>query len=545
MGLTKRHFVTAFLILVTVFSTTSCHRKSKSPADAAADQKILLLGNGTEPKGIDPHLVTGVPENNVIISLIEGLVTYHQSDDSIPEPGVAYAWETNEDCSVWTFHLRKDARWTTGDPVTAHDFVYSAKRMLTAKLGARYADMLYIIANAEPYHKGTLDTFDRVGIRALDAHTLRYELVGPTPHFLSMITHYSWYPVHPPTIEKFGGIANRDAQWTQVGNFVGNGPFLLKRWETNNLIEVSRNPNYWDAEQVKLNGIRFFPIERQSTEDSAFNAGQLHYVYQLPLDRIPYYRSERPELIHFDDYLGTYFYRFNVTHPPLDNPLVRRALSMAIDRESIVQHITRGNEKPAHAYVYTPMEGYRSKKLLSFDPQRARELLAEAGFPNGKGFPKELEILINTSEAHKVIAESIQQMWKTHLNIEVGLINQEWKVYLDSQYKLEYSIARGGWIGDFVDPITFLMIFTSESGNNQTGWANPTYDDLYNKVIQTGDTEKRLRLMEEMEEILLDDAAICPIYWYTRKYLLHPRVKGWHPKLLDHRNYKFIDFSDS
>jgi oligopeptide transport system substrate-binding protein len=545
MGLKYNHISTLVVGLITVLALTSCGRGGKTPADAAADQKILLLGNGSEPKGIDPHLVTGVPENNVIISIIEGLLTYHPSDDSLIEPGVAEHWEANEDSSVWTFKLRENARWTNGDAVTAHDFVYAAERMLTASLGARYADMLYLINNAEEFHKAQIEDFELVGIRALNDHTLRYELIGPTPHFLSMINHYAWYPVHPPTIERFGGIANRNAEWTQVQNFVGNGPFVLTRWETNNLIEVVKNPNYWDAENVKLNGIRFFPIERQSTEAAAFDAEQIHYCYQLPLDRIPTYVQEQPEIIHFDDYFGTYFYRFNVTKPPLDNPLVRKALSLAIDRESIVKHITRGNERAAEAYVYSPIEGYNSSKLVAYDPVKAKALLAEAGYPNGEGFPKDLEILINTQEAHKVIAESIQQMWKTHLNIEMGLINQEWKVYLDSQYKLKYDISRSGWIGDFVDPSTFLMIFTSDSGNNQTGWGNDEFDELYNQVVRTGDAQERLRLMERMEAILLGEAVIAPIYWYTRKYLLHPRVKGWHPKLQDLRTYKYIDFKDS
>lgn len=523
---------------------TCCGFQNETPAQIAAKQKILLLGNGSEPKGLDPHLVTGVPENNILQSLIEGLISYHPTNDFEPNPGVASHWETNEDSSVWTFHLRKNALWTNGEPVTAYDFVYAYERILTPSLGARYADMLYIIKNAEAFHQEQIHDFSEVGVNALEEHTLKIQLIGPIPYFLSMLKHYSWYPVNPRVIEKHGGMGNRDASWTQVENFVGNGPFRLKYWKTNNYLEVEKSLTYWDRENVKLNGIRFFPIERLSTEESAFRAGQIHYCYQIPLDRIDYYKKHEPELIHFDDYLGTYFYRINVTRPPLDNPLVRKALTLAIDTKTLVKRITKGNEIPATGYVYDSMAGYQSPGNLSFNPEKAKKLLAEAGYPEGKGFPS-FEILINTQEAHKVIAEAIQEMWHKYLGIDVGLINQEWKVYLDSQFNLKYDVCRAGWIGDYMDPLTFLMIFTSTSGNNNTGWTNPQYDALYRKITQTGDQEKRMQLMREMEEILLEELPIIPIYWYTRKYLLDSTVRGWNPKLLDNRPYKYIDFYES
>ena len=524
-----------------LLALTGCDTHRETPAEIAARQKILLLGNGSEPKGIDPHIVTGVPENNIIISLLEGLIAYHPSNDFLPDPGVAESWEHNEDCSQWIFHLRENAMWTNGDPVTAHDFVYSYKRILTPTLGAEYADMLYVVRGAEDYHQKRTTDFDQVHVKALDDHTLEIGLVGPIPYFLSMLKHYSWYPVNPRVIEAHGGIDNRDASWTQVENFVGNGPFKLKYWKTNNYIEVEKSKTYWDYANVKPNGIRFFPIERQSTEEAAFRAGQIHYCYQIPLDRIDYYREHAPKLIHFDDYIGSYFYRFNVTRPPLDNPLVRKALTLSVDRKTIVENVTRGNETAASGYVYASMKGYQSPGNIHFDPERARQLLADAGYPDGKGFPK-VDILINTQEAHKIIAEAIQAMWKEYLNIDVGLLNQEWKVYLDNQKNLNYEISRSGWIGDYMDPITFLQIFTSDSGNNQTGWGNPRYDELLKLANTTGNQEERLKMMQEMENILLDELPIAPIYWYTRKYLLSPLVKDWNPKLLDFHPYKYIDF---
>ncbi len=548
MGLRDCEIKSKFIFFLQVTGATllvlllqACKQNEETPATLAAREKILLLGNGTEPKGIDPHLVTGVPENHIISSLMEGLVSYHVSDDFETAPGVASHWESNEDSTVWNFHLRENAKWTNGEPVTASDFVYSYRRILTAALGARYADMLYIIKNAEAYHKGEIQNFDKVGVKATDQYTLRFDLIGPTPSFTSMLKHYSWFPVNPRTIEAHGGIENRDASWTQVDHFVGNGPFRLIYWKTNNYIEVQRSPTYWDRENVIPNGIRFFPIERLSTEESAFRAGQLHYCYQIPLDRIEYYKKNKPELVRFDDYLGTYFYRINVTKKPFTDPKVRQALAYAIDRVALVEQITQGNERPASGYIYDGMKGYQSPGTLTFDPAKAKRLLAEAGYPEGEGFPT-VSILINTAESHKIIAEAIQEMWREHLKIEIGLINQEWKVYLNSQNSLQYQIARAGWIGDFMDPITFLMIFTSESGNNNTGWENTEYDQLYSQLIQTGDNDSRYQIMQKMESILLDELPIIPIYWYTRKYLLDPNIKNWNPKLLDNRPYKSIDF---
>lgn len=542
MGLVRSNRLKRFVALTILASfggLVDSYAKSKSSVDRATEEKILLLGNGSEPKGIDPHLVTGVPESNILNSLFEGLVNYHPSKDATVIPGVAKRWESNEDASIWTFYLRKEARWSNGDPLTAHDFVYSYKRILTPSFGARYADFFYIVKNAKAFHQGEIEDYNEVSIKALDDYTLQIGLIGPFPHFLLMLRHYTWFPLHAKTIERFGGLDNRDSQWTQLDHFVGNGPFRLKKWQTNSILEVEKSGTYWDRETVKLRGIRFFPIEKYSTEEAAFRAGQLHYCYEVPLDRVTFYRTKEPETIRLDDYFGTYFYRFNTTRPPLDQPKVRKALALSIDKESIVKYLTLGGERAANSYVY-PLADYRPTKEVFFDPIEARKLIAEAGFPNGKDFPK-LKILINTAENHKIIAESIQKMWKDSLGIEVEIVNQEWKVYLQSQNDLKYDISRSGWIGDFLDPIAFLKIFRSSSGNNQTGWKNDEYDRLLDQVNQTGNPDQRYALMQQMEAILLEELPIAPIYFYNRKFLIHHSVVGWYPKLLDHRPYKLVD----
>jgi oligopeptide transport system substrate-binding protein len=377
--------------------------------DEATQNKILLISEGGEPRSLDPQAGQGVPEHHIIMGLIEGLVACHPTDQSKEVPGMADHWEHNDDYSVWTFHIGEDRKWSNGDPVTAQDFVFSYKRILTPAFGSQLVDSLFVMKGAEDYFKEKITDFDQVGVKALDDHTLRIELVGPTPYFLSLLQQHVWSPVNPKTILKFGTISDRDAKWTLPENYVGNGPFKLKRWIMRDVIEVVRNPLYWDAATVKLNGINFYFIENQSTEDRAFQAGQLHKTYGVQLDKVPYYRLKRPEYLRIDPWQGVYFYRLNVERKPLDNPKVRLALNLAVNREAIVKNITRQNEQPATNFVPPGMGDYQTFKTMTYDPGKARQLLAEAGYPDGKGFPK-FNILINLSEVHRTVAEAIQQV---------------------------------------------------------------------------------------------------------------------------------------
>ncbi len=521
----------------------SCSPRERE-ADIAAAQGILLIGNGSEPKSLDPHLVTGVPENAIIQSLIEGLVTYHPTDDTLAEPAMAQSWEHNDDFTVWTFNLRDDAKWTNGDPVVASDFVYSWQRILSPALGAEYAESLYVIENAMAFHQGEIEDFSQVGVKALDDHTLEVRLKGSTPHFLLMLKHYSFYPVNPRVVEEFGGMTDRQSGWSTLENYVGNGAFRLKEWATNDFLEVERNPDYWDAETVKLNGVRFFPIENVNTEATAFQGGRLHITNEVPADRIPSLQQSNSDALMIEPYLGTYFYRVNTTREPFDDPRVRRALALTIDRELLVERVTQGGQAPATGFVPSGITGYTVSKAVEYDPERARELLAQAGYPGGEGFP-EAEILINTSENHRRIAEAIQAMWREKLGVEIGIFNQEWKVYLDSQSSLNYDISRSGWIADYVHPMTFLEIFTSGNGNNDTGWSNAQYDQLISQAQRATTEEARFAALNEAEAIMMDELPVLPIYWYTRVYMKDPRVENWNPKLLDNRSYKYISIAGS
>ncbi len=506
----------------------------------ANKNKILLITVGSEPRTLDPQESQGVTEHHIIMALIEGLVAPSMDDQSKVVPGMADRWEHNEDASVWTFHIGADRKWSNGDPVKAQDFIFSYKRMLTASFGAEYAEDLFLLKGAEAYYKGNITDFDQVGVKAVDDQTLRFELVGPAPYLLTLLQHDAWLPVNPRTILKFGDIDTRDTKWTRPENYVGTGPFVLKSWHPNDVIEVVRNPFYWDAANVKLNGINFYSIENVGTQERAFQAGQLHKTDQVPSDKMPYYRREHPEILRIDPYEGVYFYRVNVDRKPLDNQKVRLALNLAVDRDAIVKNIMRQGQKPATGYTPPGMGDYQPLNKISYDPVRARQLLAEAGYPDGRGFPT-FTIHFNTYEAHRMIAEAIQQMWKENLNINVTLENQEWKVYQDTQNHKNYDISRSAWIGDYMDPVTFLSMWTTGNGNNNTNWGNPKYDALIAEAARTGDPAKRLEILHKAEDLFLTDLPIILVYWYTDPYLLQTSVENWYPLVLGNHNYKFID----
>jgi oligopeptide transport system substrate-binding protein len=528
------------ILLAWLMLISGCSEQSDSPdADTpATDTGILHMGNGAEPQDLDPHIVTGVTEHNIISALLEGLVGKNP-ETLAPEPAVAVSWEIRDEGKTYLFRLRPEAKWSNNDPVTAHDFVYAWQRALMPALGNQYAYMLYPVLNAESFNKGQITDFSQVGIRAIDDHMLEVRLTAPTPYFLGLLDHYSTFPVHRATIEKFGQIDTRGSQWTRAGNFVGNGPFRLMSWEQNRVIVVEKNPAYWDAATVKLDAIHFHPVGQINTEERMFRAGQLHITYAMPEEKIPAYKKDNPAVLKSHPYLGTYFYRLNTTVPPLNDVRVRRALAMTIDREAIVNNVTRGGQ--IAAYTLTPPDtlGYTARAAIPYDVEQARRLLAEAGYPNGQGFP-ELTLLFNTLETHQKIAEAVQQMWKQALGINISLQNQEWKVYLESERTMSYQISRASWIGDYIDPNTFLDMFITDGGNNRSGWSSPQYDALIAQAALTPDQQARYELFQQAESILMNEVPLIPIYTYAKNYLLSPRVKGWYTNLMDYHPYKYV-----
>ncbi|MEM9282075.1 MAG: peptide ABC transporter substrate-binding protein [Verrucomicrobiota bacterium] len=526
-------------LTVVICLMTGCERESK--VEIATRAKILLHGNGGEPKALDPHLVSSVGDSNILRSLFEGLVTFHPSDDMQHEPGVAKRWESNEDFTEWKFFLRRDAKWSNGDSVTAHDFVYSYHRILHPEMPAPYSSMLYFLKNAEEYNRGEIDSFSEVGVRAEDDHLLICTLKSPTPFFPDIVKHTTWLPVHGPTLERFGKMTDPFTDWQKPGNHVSNGAYQLTDWRINSHVKVRRNPHYWDAESVQLNGIDFFPIDNRFTEEKAFRNGLLHYTYIIPVNLVPVYQKRSDPTLRIEDYNGTYYYRCDTTKPPTNDVNFRKALAYAINRKTIVEFITQGGQKPAYGYTPPSKGGYDPPHTMVHDPDKAREYLAKAGYKDGADVP-EFTVIFNTDEAHKSVAVTIQDMWKRTLGIEnVRIENQEWKVYQQTVLDMKYDVSRAAWIGDYMDPTTFLGMWRTGDSNNNTGWSNADYDRLFEESFLAPDQKTRFEILHEAESILLDEAPIIPIYWYTRTYLIHPDVRNWNPLLIDNHPYKHID----
>jgi len=534
----RLHIVKLLCPVIAVIALLGCGSGESNVVQGNRDG-ILHFGNGTEPQGLDPHVVTGIPESHIVSALFEGLVAKNPYTLE-PEPGVAQSWEISDDGLTIRFHLNPTARWSNGDPVTAGDFVWSWQRALSPAMGNQYAYMLYPVENAEAFATGKLQDFTEVGVKALDAHTLEVRLNAPTPYFIQLMDHHSTFALHRPTIEKFGKATDRFTPWTRVENFVGNGPFVLEDWQLNRRITVKKSATYWDRDRVKLNGIVFYPTENISTEERMFRVGQLHYTQVVPLDKIPVYRAMNNSPYVNAPYLGTYFYLLNTHEPPLDDVRVRQALSLAVDREQLNKTVLHSTNLPAYSITPPGTLGYQPPQLFHHDVAKARQLLAEAGYPDGKNWPG-VELTYNTSESHLKIAVALQQMWKTALNIDVTLVNQEWKVYLDSIDQMDFQMARRGWIGDYVDPNNFLDLFLCNGGNNNTGFCDPVYDELIlRKAPQAKTREERFRIFQEAETRLMRQMPIIPIYTYTSNHLIQPSVHGMPSNLMDYINFKYV-----
>jgi ABC-type oligopeptide transport system substrate-binding subunit len=383
-----------------------------------------------------------------------------------------------------------------------------------------------MIENAEAYNADSIHDPARVGIAAPDDSTLVVRLAHPTPYFLFLTHFYTYLPVPRAAVERFGN------RWTRPEHIVGNGPFLLSKWRQGDRFEFTRNPRYWDAANVKLDRIVAYSIEDLNTCTNLYKAGVIDWTTSgyIPSQFIPYLRS-------FADYQhgryhGVYFYSVNVTRKPLDNVWVRRALNLAIDRDAIANDLLKRSRDPWGNFTPSGYPGYDAPPPLRFDPAAARACLTRAGYPGGRDFPK-IAILFNTSEDHRRIAEAIQAMWRRYLHIEVELSNQEWGSYLQATTSLQYDVARRSWIGDYLDPTTFLQIGVGGDGNNRTGWKDPRYDRLLREAGMTLDAERRSALLREAEALLLADGPFIPIYHYSVNDLVKPYVRGIHPTLLD------------
>ena len=528
MGSKKIAALAAILLLILCTALISgCGGKS--------GPKYLRCSVGTEPETLDPRKSTGIPEATVEAQLFEGLTSLNAKNN--PVPAMAEKWEVSPDGLKYKFFLRQGIKWSNGDPVTAYDFEYAWKTALSPELGSKYAYQLFYVKNGEAYNQG-LTTADKVGVKALDDRTLEVLLEKPTAYFLSLTAFHTLYPVPRRIVEA-------NPKWAaDPKTLVGNGPFKISAWIHNSRIELLKNEHYWDAAKVKMPKIDFILTESGSTEIAMFDNNQIDMGENAPPAEYP--RLKKEGWLQISPYLGTYFFAFNVTKAPLDNVKVRQALSLAIDRQAIINNVTKGEQKPALAWVppgmadAKPTEDFRAVGGDFFkdrDIDAAKKLLADAGYPEGKGLPP-IELIYNTNDVHKAIAEAVQEMWRKNLGVNVSLTNQEWKVFINTRSKGGYQIARHGWIGDYADPMTFIDMFDSTSGNNDSQYKNPQYDNFVRLAKSTSNPDIRMKAMHEAEKLLLSDAVIAPVYFYTRVSMVKPNVKGYQRSVLGHVYFK-------
>jgi oligopeptide transport system substrate-binding protein len=505
-------------------SLTSC--------DSSGSRADLVILNGAEPESIDPAVITGQLDGRVAYALFDGLA--HFDRYGIPQPAIAQSWDISPDAKTYTFHLRSNAKWSNNEPVTANDFVESWKRTLLPETAAEYAYVMYHIKNAEAFNEGKIKDFSLVGVHALDAQTLRVELEDPTPYFLDLLAYVPYLPVYIPSVKQFGD------DWIKPAHLVNDGPFLMEEWRLNYRIRLRKNPNYWDAQNVHLQTVDLLPIENAI---SAYNF-YASKVADLILDKGLTPPSLIPELkrrpdFHAAPFLGDYFIRFNVTRKVFSDARVRQAFAMAIDRERIVRKITQAGEPPAYSFTPPGTAGYRPPEMFHFDPEKARTLLADAGYPQGRGFPT-VTYLYDNKKLNEDIAVEIQSMLWQELGVHVELQKQEWKVYLNSMNRRDYDFCRSSWIGDYNDPNTFLDCFVTNGGNNRTGWSNQQYDRLIEAAAKEADQRRRFEYFRQAEDILLNQATpICPLYFYMGIQIYdNARLGGIEPNLLDEHPFR-------
>jgi oligopeptide transport system substrate-binding protein len=534
----KRRIIALLLIAVLAVSVLAgCGAKSSK------DSITALFGS--EPTTMDPGLIQTLDAATYAVHFFEGLT---RDDHGKFVPGVAKSWDISDDLKTYTFHLRDNAVWSDGQPVKAQDFEYAFKRNLDPRTASAYAYIMYYIEGGEEFNSYALKENptaeekqkqeeelkaleDKVKVKALDDKTLEVTLLAPANFFLEILSTQSvFFPLRKDIVE-----ANSET-WTQSAEtFVTNGAYKLKEWKHSDEIVAEKSDNYWDKGRVTFKEIHFKLMDDDNAALNATEAGEIDVNYaHMPTTEIPRLEKEGKAKIYPD--VATYYYDFNVTKPPFDNPKVRKAIAYAIDRQYIIDKVTLAYQKPAIGMVpYGFPDPIANKDFREADPtkylpetanvEEAKKLLAEAGYPDGKNFP-EVEFIYNTSEGHRVIAEAIQEQLKTNLGISVKLTNMEWAVFVEERNKHNFNFCRDGFGADYSDPISLLDLFTTKSGNNSSAWSNAEYDALIDTIKNTDDQKVRFDAMHKAEKILMEDMPIMPIYFYTKTIMEPSNLKN-------------------
>ena len=511
MTTTRRFRLISLAALLLMALLGACKSAPKSDG-----QSVFRVNLGTEPPSLDWSLATDHVSFNVIANLMVGLTEFDK--DLKPAPVIAKSWDLLDGGRKFVFHLRDDVQWSDGKKVRAQDFEYSWKRLLNPKTGSQYAYILFDIVNAQAYAEGKLKDPSAVGVQTPDEHTLVVTLRYPASYFLAITTFEVTYPQRQDIVEKF------ENRWTEPSNIVTNGPFRLAAWKHENEIDLSANSTYFLGKPA-IDKVSMLMVNEKTTAVTMYEQGNLDFMDDHSIPSL-----DKPRLSKMPGYklvpqLRGEYYGFAVDRKPFDNPKLRQAFAMAIDR-AVFPKILQGGQTPATSWIPPGMLAHNPKIGLPFNPNEAKRLLSEAGYPDGKGLPP-IVLGYNTLDDNKLVAEAVQGMWQKNLNVVVNIENQEWKVYLKKLQTDPFVVHRAGWGADYPDPDNFMKLFTSNSGNNHGRWKNPKYDQLLDRAAQEQDPAKRTQLYDEAQRMLTEsDAAIVPLYWKAEATLLNPKFTG-------------------
>lgn len=527
-GKAKASIISIICLSILLSMLSGCGGSGQTSQTGNSTKKDMMVANlVSEPKTIDPALNNATDGSTVIYNIFEGLVRI--GNDNKAEPGLAEKWDIQDNGKKYIFHLRDGLKWTDNTPITAKDFKYGILRVLDPTVGSSYSYHAYCIKNGKAYNTKKAKAED-VGVKVIDDKTLEIDLEYPVPYFLDILSWHLLLPLKEDMVTK-----NANGWANDPSTIISNGPFKITEWKHNDYMLLEKNPNYWDAQNVKLEKLKLVMITNNNTALTAYKTGDLDLITDIPPVQLQSLLASGEA--KSNPQLGPYFFCINVTKKPLDDARVRKALALAIDREALVKTVTRGGQKPAVGFIpFGIPDGGSEKDFRSngknyiettANVAEAKKLLAEAGFPDGKGFP-EISFLYNTSDVHKSVAEAIQAMWKKNLGINIKLTNQEWKVFITTRTQGDYEIARHGYFADFFDPGSLFDLWTTGSPNNDAKYSNPKYDQLVTQAAKEQDTVKRSQLYHDAEDILMDEMPVIPLYYYTQNYMLKSNIKGLH-----------------
>lgn len=528
----KKRVISLLLVAAMTVGLVACGSSGDGKkSSASSDEKILSVQTGPDPETVDPALNSAVDGGEMILHAFEGLLKLDENGD--PEAGQAEKWEVSEDGLTYTFHLRDGLKWSDGSDLTAEDFVYSWQRVCDPNVAAPYAET--VLGMVEGYDKAVAGDIEKLGVEAKDDKTFVVHLANPCPYFESLAAFATLNPVQKETIE-----TNGDAWATEADTYISNGPFYMAEWVPGSYVLMKKNPNYWDADSIKLDGIKFNLIEDANAAYSAYQTGEILMVKDVPTEEIPSLKDN--DEFHVEPLIGTYYISLNLEKAPFDNKLVREALSLAIDREYVANTLMQGTYSPAGNIVgpgWKDTDGsefhdksnggseYIDSSDYDANLQKAKDLLKEAGYPDGKGIPK-IDYLINDSGYHKVVGEYLQKAWG-ELGIDVTVDVVEWASFTPMRRNGDFMAARNGWVGDYTDPSNILELFTTDNGNNDGNYSNPAFDAAIEKSRTTIDAAERSAVLHEAEDIIMEDAGCIPVAYYNDFYLMSSKVTGaWH-----------------